>query len=222
VEVTVQKKLEYSSPSLGGKVPGSKDGGLYGVGRFQEEAHNNGIVNPSLENTSLNPLKLFPGASFSVMFRFLWVSRIYRCRMTLFCRQKYDLEPNLILILLAASETHLQQGMLARSLAINKNAMVFLIDNLQIRRLIKRVANPDNRRERMIELTLNGGRIVAEVKANYPEIIRWGLHPLTDAQILQFGILLAQVIAGESLAKPPMPLVRAKKTKRIATPGVPR
>lgn len=218
----MQKKLEHLSLGVGGKQHGPQDGGLCGVGRFQEDAHNNGIVNPSFENTSLNPLKLFPGASFSVMFRFLWVSRIYRCRMALFCRQKYDLEPNLILILLAASESHLQQGMLARSLGINKNAMVFLIDNLQIRRLIKRVANPDNRRERMIELTLNGGRIVAEVKANYPEIIRWGLFPLTDAQIQQFGILLAQVIEGDSLAKPPMPLVRAKKTKRIATPGVPK
>ena len=217
----MRKELEHSSPSLGGKVPVPKYGGQYSSGSFQEEAHKNYIEGPNLENSSLNPLKLFPGASFSVMFRFLWVSRIYRCRMASFCRQKYDLEPNLVLILLAASETHLQQGMLARSLAINKNAMVFLIDNLQIRRLIKRVANPDNRRERLIECTHKGSCIVAEIKANYPEIIRWGLYPLTDAQIQQFGILLALVIEGESLAKPPMPLVRARKMKRIATPGVP-
>ena len=218
----MQRKLEHSSPSLGGKVPGPKDGGQRSVATFDEEVHQHGTENPHLENSSSNPLKLFPGASFSVMFRFLWVARIYRCRMALFCRQKYDLDPNLVLILLAASESHLQQGMLARSLGINKNAMVFLIDNLQIRRLIKRVANPDNRRERLIELTLKGSRIVTEVKANYSEIIRWGLYPLTEAQIQQFGILLAQVIAGDSLAKPPMPLVRAKKTKRIAAPGIPR
>src|ERR1035438_3754284 len=92
----------------------------------------------NLENTSLNPLKLFPGISFSMMFRFLWVSRIYRRRMAMFCGKKYDLELNLVLILLAASESHLQQGILAGSLGINKSAMVFLIDNLEIRRLIDR------------------------------------------------------------------------------------
>jgi len=166
----------------------------------------------NLEDTSLNPLKLFPGISFSMMFRFLWVSKIYRRRMALFCRKKYDLELNLILILLAASESHLQQGILASNLGINKNAMVFLIDNLEIRRLIKRVANPDNRREKIIECTPEGRRIVAEIRTNYLEIVRWGLYPLTDAQIEQFGILLAQIIDGESSAKPPLPLVQRKET----------
>jgi DNA-binding MarR family transcriptional regulator len=174
----------------------------------------------NLDNTSLNPLKLFPGISFSMMFRFLWVSRIYRRRMALFCGKKYDLELNLVLILLAASESHLQQGILAGSLGINKNAMVFLIDNLEIRRLIKRVANPDNRREKIIECTPEGRRIVAEIKTNYPEIVRWGLYPLTDAQIEQFGMLLAQIIEGESSAKPPLPLADAKKSKHVTTPSV--
>jgi DNA-binding MarR family transcriptional regulator len=164
----------------------------------------------NLENTSLNPLKLFPGVSFSMMFRFLWMSRIYRCRMALFCGKKYDLELNLVLILLAASESRLQQGMLAKSLGINKNAMVFLIDNLETRRLIKRVANPDNRREKMIECTTEGRHIVAEIKTNYSEIVRWGLYPLTDAQIEQFGNLLTQIIEGESSAKPPLPLLQKK------------
>ncbi len=65
-----------------------------------------------------------------MMFRFLVVSKIYRYRMALFCRKNYGLEPNLILILIAASEGHVQQGILARSLGINKNAMVFLVDDL--------------------------------------------------------------------------------------------
>lgn len=165
------------------------------------------------ETASLNPLKLFPGVSFSMMFRFLWVSRIYRRRMKLFCQKQYDLEPNLLLILLAASENHLQQGLLARSLGINKNAIVFLIDNLEIRGLIKRVANPDNRREKIIECTHEGKRIVTEIKMNYPEIVRCGLYPLKDDQIEQLGILLAQIIDGESSAKPPLPQLQHKKTK---------
>ncbi len=65
--------------------------------------------------------------------------------MVLSCRKRYDLEPNLLLILLAAGESHLQQGILAMSLGISKNTMVFLIDDLEQRGLIKRVANPDNR-----------------------------------------------------------------------------
>ncbi len=164
------------------------------------------------ETKSLNPLKLFPGLSFSMMFRFLWVSRIYRRRMKQFCEKRYDLAPNLILILLAASENHMQQGLLAKSLGINKNAMVFLINNLELRGLIKRVANPDNRREKIIECTHEGTRIVTEIKTNYPEIVRWGLFPLTDNQIEQFGKLLAQIIDGESSGKPPPPQVQRKKT----------
>ena len=163
-------------------------------------------------NTSLNPLKLFPGVSFSMMFRFLWVSRIYRRRMKLFSRKEYGLEPNLLLILLAASENHLQQGLLARGLGINKNAIVFLIDNLEMRGLIKRVANPDNRREKIIECTHEGRCIATEIKTNYPEIVRWGFYPLTDDQIEQLGRLMAQIIDGESLATPPLPQVRRKKT----------
>ena len=162
-------------------------------------------------NASLNPLKLFPGLSFSMMFRFLWVSRIYRRRMKQFCEKQYSLEPNLLLILLSASESHMQQGLLAKSLGINKNAMVFLIDNLELRGLLERVANPDNRREKIIECTHEGTRIVTEIKTNYPEIVRWGLFPLTDNQIDQFGRLLAQIIDGESSAKPPLPQVQRKK-----------
>jgi DNA-binding MarR family transcriptional regulator len=170
-------------------------------------------IHTTAENPPLNGAKALPGPSFSMLFRLLTVSRIYRCRMALLCRKEYDLEQNLILILLAASESHLQQGMLATSLGINKNAMVFLIDNLEIRGLIRRVANPDNRREKIIECTLEGRRIVGEIKTNYPEIVQWGLYPLTDAQIEQFGILLAQIIEGESSAKPPIPLIHSKKTK---------
>ena len=147
-----------------------------------------------------------------MMFRFLVVSRIYRHRMALFCRKNYGLEPNLLFILMAASEGHVQQGILARSLGINKNAMVFLVDDLGLRGLIKRVENPDNRREKFIECTNEGRQIVAEIKRNYAEIARWGLYPLSDAQIEQFGALLAQIIESESKAIPPLPLFHSKET----------
>jgi DNA-binding MarR family transcriptional regulator len=179
------------------------------------------LLRTNVGDSPLNPLKAFPGLSFSLMFRFLWVSRIYRRRMALFCQKKYGLEPTLVLILVAASESHLQQGLLAKGLGIDKNAMVFLIDKLELRKLIKRVANPDNRRERLIECTLRGRSIVTEIKANYPEIVRWGLYPLTDTQIEQFGVLLAHVIEGDASAKPPLPLVNPKKTKGMTAPSAP-
>jgi len=174
--------------------------------------------NTNIEDTSLNPLQLFPGISFSLLFRLLLVSRIYRRRMALFCRKNYDLEPNLLLVLTAASEGHLQQGALARTLGINKNAMVFLIDKLELLRLVKRVANHDNRRERLIECTLKGRGIVAEIKTNYPEIVRWGLYPLTDSQIEGFGTLLARIIEAESMPKSPPPVIHRRKTKRMTIP----
>ncbi len=171
----------------------------------------------NIEDTSSNPLKLFPGARFSIMFRVLLASRICRGRMAVFCRKNYGFEPNLLLILLAASERHLQQGVLAGNLGIHKNAMVSLIDNLELRRLIRRVPNPDNRRERFVECTRKGGQIVAEIKANYPAIVRWGLYPLTELQIEQLGTSLTQIIEGKQ--ESPCPLVHSKKMKRVTMPS---
>jgi DNA-binding MarR family transcriptional regulator len=173
----------------------------------------------SIDDASSNPLNLIPGLSFSVMFRLLLGSKICRSRMAQFCRKNYGLEPNLFLILLAASEGHLQQGILAKSLGIDKNAMVFLIDKLELRRLIRRVPNPDNRRERFVECTHKGAQIAKEIKANYREIARWGFYPLAELQIEQFGILLTQII--ESRQDLPCPAMHSKKTKRTTTP-VPR
>ncbi|MGO9515483.1 MAG: MarR family winged helix-turn-helix transcriptional regulator [Candidatus Korobacteraceae bacterium] len=210
----MQENLKPSLRNLSDKKHRTKEWS----GGIEKGGGKDGVEYTSGKNTSLSPLKLFPGVSFSVMFRFLLVSRICRRRMALFCRKNYGLEPNLFLILLAASEGHLQQGILARSLGINKNAMVFLVDKLELRRLIKRVANPDNRRERLIECTLKGGQIVAEVKTNYQEIVRWGLYPLTDPQIEQFTTFLAQII--DSAGSPPCPPVHSKKARRTTTPSV--
>jgi DNA-binding MarR family transcriptional regulator len=171
----------------------------------------------NIDDTSSNPLKLFPDARFSIMFRVLLVSRICHGRMALFCQKNYGFEPNLLLILLAASEGHLQQGVLASSLGIHKNAMVSLIDNLELRRLIRRVPNPDNRRERFVECTHKGAQIVTEIKANYLAIVRWGFYPLTELQIEQLGTALTRIIEGKHDS--PCPLIHSRKTKGVTTPS---
>ena len=168
-----------------------------------------------MEVASVDSLALLPGVGFSVMFRFLSAAKICRRRMAQFCRKNYGLEPNLFLILAAASEGHLQQGVLASTLGINKNAMVFFIDNLEARRLIRRVPNPDNRRERFVECTAKGQQIVAATKANYTEIARWGLYPLTELETEQFKMLLTQIIEGVQSA--PCPLLNVHKMKRTTT-----
>ena len=213
----MQKKREYPRRSLIGNEPKTKIDNKCSLCGLEEGALENRKGSLSIEGTSSNPLALFPGARFSIMFRFLWASRICRRRMALFCRKNYGLEPNLYLVLLAASEGHLQQGMLASSLGINKNAMVFMIDKLELRGLIKRVPNPDNRRERFVECTFKGAQIVAETKANYPEIVRWGFYPLTQLQIEQFRASLTQIIEGGPDL--PCPLLHSKKTKRVTAPG---
>lgn len=213
----MQKKQEYLRRSLIGNEPKTRTDNKCSLCGLEEGALEKRNGSLSIEDTSSNPLAMFPGARFSIMFRFLLASRICRRRMALFCRKNYGLEPNLYLILLAASEGHLQQGMLASSLGINKNAMVFMIDKLELRGLIKRVPNPDNRRERFVECTHKGAQIVAETKANYPEIIRWGFYPLTQLQIEQFRTALTQIIEGGQ--EFPCPLVHSKKTKRVTTPS---
>lgn len=168
--------------------------------------------NPRANDAPLNPIRLLPGVSFSLSFRLLCVWRICHQRMTLFCEENFDLGPNQVLILMAASEHHLHQGIMAKSLGIDKNAMVFQIDKLEVRGLITRIPNPDNRRARLIECTSKGRELVAEIKADYPKIVRWILYPLNGDQLEQFGTLLGQIIEGESLASPPMPIVHKTNT----------
>lgn len=190
------------------------------LGREEVIGTSGGAVQKKLEypphaialNPPPSPIKPLPGASFSMMFRLLFVARICRQRVALFCRKNFDLEPNMVLILLAAGESHSHQGTLAKGLGIDKNAMVFQIDKLEVRGLIKRVQNPDNRRARLIECTPKGKAVVAEIKTNSPDIVRWALYPLSGVQIEQFAALLERIIEGESSAKPPMPLVHRPKT----------
>ena len=116
VEITKQKRLEYLLRNLTSKIPGTRDDEQPLLRTREEGALKERIADTSIDKTVWSHLKLFPGASFSLPFRFLLVSRTYRRRMALFCQKNYGLEPSLLLILTAASEGHLQQGILARSL----------------------------------------------------------------------------------------------------------
>ena len=210
-------KQAYASYSLIGNELGLKTESKRAFDSFEQATPKNGKRNVSIEDPPLHALPVFPGADSCMMFQLLSAAKVCRHRMAQFCQKNYGLEPNLFLILSAASEGHLQQGLLATSLGINKNAMVFLIDNLEVRRLIRRVPNPDNRRERFVECTSKGKQIVAETKASYPEIARWGLYPLTELQVEQLKELLTQLIEGHQLL--PCPLVRLKKAKCVTTPS---
>jgi DNA-binding MarR family transcriptional regulator len=137
--------------------------------------------------------------------------------MQLACLQNYRLDSGLVFILLAASESRLKQGVLARSLGINKNAMVHLVDNLELRRLIKRVPNPDNRRERLIEITPKGKHIVDDIRSNTEEYVRWGYAPLTDAQIEQLRTLLTIIIEADAAGKVSVTPPRPRKTRSSAS-----
>jgi DNA-binding MarR family transcriptional regulator len=216
VEVFVGNKEACASYQLITTESGAKTKGKRSNGSFERAAPNKVTGNGSMEEASVDRLALLPGVGFSVMFRFLSAAKICRHRMAQFCRKNYGLEPNLFLILSAASEGHLQQGILASTLGINKNAMVFLIDILEARRLIRRVPNPDNRRERFVECTAKGQQIVAATKANYAEIARWGLYPLSEVETDQFKMLLTQIIEGVQTA--PCPVVNVHKMKRTTTP----
>jgi DNA-binding MarR family transcriptional regulator len=216
VEVFVRNKETYVSYQLITTEPGAKIEGKRSHSSFQRAALKNVTGNGSMEDASFNPLALFPGAGSCVMFRLLLAAKICRDRMAQFCRKNYGLEPNLFLILSAASEGHLQQGILASTLGINKNAMVFLIDNLEARRLIRRVPNPDNRRERFVECTAKGEQIVASAKANYAEFARWGFYPLSELETEQFKVLLKQIIEGVQTA--PCPVANVHKMRRTTTP----
>ena len=74
--------------------------------------------------------------------------------------------PNQFLVLMALAETGpVCQQFLAGVVGIDPRNIVPILDSLEARELVSRETDPDDRRRRLIELTSDGRRIVAELSA---------------------------------------------------------
>lgn len=98
--------------------------------------------------------------------------------------RRFGLSAREIWILLAArSAKPVTQKQIARHLALNENVLVLLLDRLERSQHVRRIRNPENRREQFVCLTAKGKDVVRRVLAQKAKIYRTVLAPLDDAFI---------------------------------------
>jgi len=82
---------------------------------------------------------------------------------------------------------------LATALAIDRTAMVYLLDELEEQGLVERVRNPDDRRSFLIHLTPPGEKTQRKAAAGLAGATQVLLNPLNAAERRQLVGLLARI-----------------------------
>lgn len=77
--------------------------------------------------------------------------------------EEYNVSVRQCGILFVALYSQPSQAQLAKTLRVDKNIVVNMIDDLEEKKLLKRVKNPKNRKENLIFLTPNGQNIASEL-----------------------------------------------------------
>ena len=84
---------------------------------------------------------------------------------TLFQKEGYNITPEQFLVLDTLwNEGKMSQQQIADTILKDKNSVVKLIDGLEKKGLVKRIANIDDRRQNLIEITQSGKEIEQNVK----------------------------------------------------------
>jgi DNA-binding MarR family transcriptional regulator len=95
--------------------------------------------------------------------------------------RQFGLSAREIWILLAArSEKPVTQKQIARHLALNENVLVLLLDRLEKSGHVRRVRNPENRREQFVRLTPKGKTASQRVLSAKAKFYRTVFAPLDD------------------------------------------
>jgi len=98
--------------------------------------------------------------------------------------RQFALSAREIWILLAArAEKPVTQKQIARHLALNENVLVLLLDRLETSGHVRRVRNPENRREQFVRLTAKGKAAARRVLAAKTKFYRTVFAPLDDTRI---------------------------------------
>ena len=82
------------------------------------------------------------------------------------------------------------QGEIARAMDVDRTTMVALIDDLQLKGLVRRRQDPDDRRKNVVELTDAGRGAVQQAAEAVERAERDFLGPLSAAETAQFKKIL--------------------------------
>ena len=86
------------------------------------------------------------------------------------------------------------QGEIARAMNVDRTTMVALIDDLQLKGLVRRRQDLDDRRKNVVELTDAGRRTVRQAAEAAERAERDFLGPLSDAEAAQFKKILRALL----------------------------
>jgi MarR family transcriptional regulator, 2-MHQ and catechol-resistance regulon repressor len=109
---------------------------------------------------------------------------IIRQRVAKEAARQFALSAREIWILLAARcGKPVTQKQIARHLVLNENVLVSLLDRLEKSGHVRRVRNPENRREQFVRLTAEGEKVVRRALAVKARVYRSVFAPLNDTLI---------------------------------------
>lgn len=125
-----------------------------------------------------NPLRTIPSVWKSYLLLFQRANSIAYKRLEDHYRQK-GLEVRHIWIMVAARDRPATQGRIAEALGINTNVMVHVVDDMESRGLIKRIRNPENRRECILKVSAKGVRAIEIWERDFDKVSLKVFKPLT-------------------------------------------
>jgi DNA-binding MarR family transcriptional regulator len=115
--------------------------------------------------------------------------------------RQFNLSAREIWILLAArSGKPVTQKQIARHLALNENVLVLLLDRLEKSGHVRRLRNPENRREHFVRPTAKGKAVTQRVLAAKTKFYRTVFAPLDDARIQTLIRTAQDILAPEATA----------------------
>jgi DNA-binding MarR family transcriptional regulator len=109
-------------------------------------------------------------------------THIIQRRVAMEAMRQFRLSAREIWILLAARcGKPVTQKQIARHLALNENVLVLLLDRLEKSAHVRRVRNPENRREQFVRLTPKGKSVIRRTLAGKAKFYHTVFAPLDDA-----------------------------------------
>jgi len=102
-------------------------------------------------------------------------------------------------VLICAESTEMSQREIGEALGLHPNVVVKLLDNLERKRFLRRVRREDDRREQIVQLTLEGKSTVEKYSGDTLVPLRKVFYPLTDEQITQWMEFSLQIAKDKDL-----------------------
>ena len=86
------------------------------------------------------------------------------------------------LILIHKTKNKCTQQYLSDMLHVDKVYMVHILDYLNEKGLVKRIKNPEDRREHLISLTTKGGKVIPEIEKSINQLNQIGLKGISKEE----------------------------------------